>query len=239
MSFTSLPTGKLYTKLEKKKPKNVPAGCVGRFYRNLANNDDTFLGSDFYGRTANHADTLSEDVQKYILATGDFTKAMQTDIYHYVTKDRLNNASFRQKLDPIGKNILRRQNPLKLVFEDISTFDAENPIVGFLLRELDAGKKDVTSDLINKGPGPPGLDFVLQNRLNKLKKAMKILTTAIIYHHHLYFYHHNHYLHIHHHHFIVHNDMFHHHNQLYLPPVVSTYRHYLHFHLQTIFLGLM
>ena len=58
-----------------------------------------------------------------------------------MTKDRINNASFRQKLDPISKNTLRRQNPLELVFEDISTFDAENPIVGSLLRELDIQKK--------------------------------------------------------------------------------------------------
>ena len=66
---------------------------------------------------------------------------MQSNINHYVTKDRINNASFQQKLDRISKNILRRQNPLELVFEDISTFDAENPIVGSLLRELDVGKK--------------------------------------------------------------------------------------------------
>ena len=81
------------------------------------------------------------DVQKYILATSDFSKSMQSNINHYVTKDRINNASFQQKLDRISKNILRRQNPLELVFEDISTFDAENPIVGSLLRELDVGKK--------------------------------------------------------------------------------------------------
>ena len=56
----------------------------------------------------------------------------------------------RQKLDPISKNILRRQNPLELVFEDISTSDAENPIIGSWLRELDVGKKDVASDLIKK-----------------------------------------------------------------------------------------
>ena len=66
---------------------------------------------------------------------------MQTDINNYVMRDRINNASFKQKLDPISKNILRSQNPLELVFEDISTFDAENPIVGFLLRELDLKKR--------------------------------------------------------------------------------------------------
>ena len=58
---------------------------------------------------------------------------MQTDIDHYVTRDCINNASFRQKLDSISKNILRRQNPLELAFQDISTFDAKNPIVGSLL----------------------------------------------------------------------------------------------------------
>ena len=58
-----------------------------------------------------------------------------------MTRDRINNGSFRQKLNPISKNILRRQNPLELVFEDISTFNAENPIVGSLLRELDVGER--------------------------------------------------------------------------------------------------
>ena len=58
-----------------------------------------------------------------------------------ITCQGINNASFRQILDPIKRNILRRQNPLELIFEDISTFDAENPIVGSLLRELDSGKR--------------------------------------------------------------------------------------------------
>ena len=129
MDFISLPTGTLYKKSDKKKLRNFPAGYVGKFYRNLANNVDNFLGSEFHGRIANAAEISSDDVQKYILATSNFAKGMQADINHYVTKDRINNASFRQKLDPISKNILRRQNPLELVFEDISTFDAENPML--------------------------------------------------------------------------------------------------------------
>ena len=58
----------------------------------------------------------------------DIAKGMQTDINNYATRDRTNNASFSQKLDPIKNNILIRQNPLELVFEDISTFSAKNPI---------------------------------------------------------------------------------------------------------------
>ena len=96
--------------------------------------------SDFYSRITADADIPREDIQKYILATSDFAESIQTVINHYVTRDRINDASFRQRLDPISKNILRRQNSLKLVFEDISTFDAENPIVGSLLREIDIKK---------------------------------------------------------------------------------------------------
>ena len=84
------------------------------------------MGSDFYGRIAHDSNTPPEDVKKYIFATSDFAKNIHTDINHYVTRDRINNASFLQKLDPIGKNILGRQKPLEFVFEDISTFDAEN-----------------------------------------------------------------------------------------------------------------
>ena len=86
-----------------------------------------------------------------------------------MTRDRINNASFRQKLDPISKNILRRQNPLESVFEDISTFDAENPIVRSLLRELDLKKKGNDSDIIKNLPSQSGKNFEIQKRLDRLK----------------------------------------------------------------------
>ena len=138
------------------------AGDVESFYRNSANNVDNFIGSNFYGKIVNDSNIPANDVQKYILATSDFSKGMQSNINHYVTKDRINNASFQQKLDRISKNILRRQNPFELVFEDISTFDAENPIVGSLLRELDVGKV-LASDLIKQVPGPPDQDFAIRD----------------------------------------------------------------------------
>ena len=54
MSFYSLPTSKLYIKKEKRKLKNFPAGYIGRFYRNLADNVKNFLGSDFSGQIASN-----------------------------------------------------------------------------------------------------------------------------------------------------------------------------------------
>ena len=137
-------------------------------YRNLADNVDTI--SDFFAQISNDANIPREDVQKYHLATSDFAKSIQTDINHYVIRDRINNASFRQKLDPVSKNILRRQNPLELVFEDISTFDAENPIVGSLLREIDIKKKQSGSDFIKSLPNHPGKEFEIKKRLEKLRE---------------------------------------------------------------------
>ena len=130
--FYLLPTIKLYKKNETRQLKNFPAGYVGNFYMNLAHNIDDI--SDFFSRITADADISREDVQKYILATSDFAKGIQTDINHYVTRDRINNASFRQRLDPISKNILRRQNPLELVFEDISTY-------GFNSRKLESNRR--------------------------------------------------------------------------------------------------
>ena len=146
--FYLLATNKLYQKEKTKRLNNFPAGYIGSFYGNLADKVDDFIGSDFYSRIAVDSDIPKENVQKYILAMSDFAKSIQTDINHYVTRDRINDASFRQKLDPINKNILRRQNLLELVFEDISTFDAEDPVVGTLLREIDLNKKQTHSDFV-------------------------------------------------------------------------------------------
>ena len=159
--FYLLPTNKLSKKENTRQLKNFPAGYVGSFYRNLADNVEN--SSDFYSRITANADIPREDVQKYILATSDFAKSIQTDINHYVTRDRINDASFRQRLDPISKNILRRQNPLELVFEDISTFDAKNPIVGSLLREIDIKKTSQIAILLNR------CQAILEKNL-KLKK---------------------------------------------------------------------
>ena len=48
------------------------------------------------------------------------------------------------------------KNPLEVVFEDISTFNGENPIVGSLLTELDVKKKVLASDLIKDVPNALG-----------------------------------------------------------------------------------
>ena len=148
--------------------KNFPAEYVGNFYRNLADRVHN-VQSNFLCAISNDTSIPKDDVQKYLLATLDFAKSMQTDINHYVTRDKINNASIRQKLDPISKNIIRRQNPLELVFEDISTFDSENPIVASLLREINLRKKQSDSDFIKSLQSQPGKEFEIKKGLDKLR----------------------------------------------------------------------
>ena len=109
--FYLLPTNKLYKKENTKRLKNFPAGYVGNFYRNLADRVDN-VHSNFLSAISNDTSIPKDDVQKYLLVTSDFAKSIQTDINHYVTRDRINDASFRQKLDPVSQNIIRRQNSL-------------------------------------------------------------------------------------------------------------------------------
>lgn len=143
---------------------------MGRFYWNLAQNVNSVVGPELYGRIAADTTIPPEYVQKYLLAASDFGKGMQDDINLYVTRDKLNNASFRQKLDPIAKNVFRRQNPLKLVFKDISTFDAQNPVVGLLLKELNLGKKGHRKYTDKKAPST--VDVEIQSRHNALKNNL-------------------------------------------------------------------
>ena len=198
---------------------------MGRFYRNLTQNVDSAVGVEFYARIATDTNIPTEDVQKYLLATNDFGKGMQDDINLFVTCDRLNNANFRQKLDLIENNIFRRQNPLELVFKDISTFDAQNQIVGLLLKELDLGEKDVASTLIKKTPST--VDVEIQSRLIALKNNPTFFNSnnnnnknlpppspfqPPSFNHHHFFNHHNH-LHLEHH--LQHLHSFNRHPHLY------------------------
>ena len=123
---------------------------------------DTYFQPDILSKAP------SEDVKNYLLATSNFGKGMQDDINMYVTRDRLNNTSFRQKSNPIAKNIFRKQNPIELDFKDISTFHTQNPITGTLLREIGVGTKEINSKLLKKAPNVT--DVLLKARLDALRR---------------------------------------------------------------------
>ena len=88
-----------------------------------------------------------------------------------MTRGRHNQESFHRKLDPIEKSVWRTENPLTLLFKDIGNFDAQNPIIGSLPREIDLGKNKTNSQLIASQllKVPNVNDTVLLKRFKKLK----------------------------------------------------------------------
>ena len=112
---------------------------------------------------------LTDDIKYFLLGTSDYARVIKSDIDLYVIRGRDNQASFRRKLDPIEKSIWRTENPLALLFKDVANFDAQNPVIGSLLREIDLGKNKTKSSLISTAPNIN--DTILLHRFKKLKET--------------------------------------------------------------------
>ena len=82
---------------------------------------------------------MSEDEKKFLLATSNFGEEIQGELDLYVTNNRLNEAGFRRRLEPISKNI-RNKNPIKLLLKNVKHFDGQNPVICSLIKEFDIGK---------------------------------------------------------------------------------------------------
>ena len=93
---------------------------------------------------------MSEDVKTFLLATSNFGEQIQGELDLYVTSTRLNEASFRRRLDLISKNIIRNKNSIELLLKDVNHFDAQNPVIGCLIKKFDVGKKKDLSNFLDK-----------------------------------------------------------------------------------------
>ena len=99
--FISLPGNRIHKKVKKR--LNLPSNFVESFYKDWHDRIDFSQETDFQQQLVN--EPLSEDVRNFILATSDFGEEMQGEQDLYVTINRLNEASFRRRLEPISKNI--------------------------------------------------------------------------------------------------------------------------------------
>ena len=136
--FISLPRNRIHEKEETKK-LNLSSSFIESFYKDFLDGIDFSQDNDFQQQLVNNP--LSKDVKKFLLATNDFGEEIQGELDLYITNNRLNEASFRRRFDPISKNIIRNKNPIELLFKDVKHFDAQNPVIGSLIKEVDVGKK--------------------------------------------------------------------------------------------------
>ena len=56
------------------------------------------------------------------------------------THAKLNDTIIRLALDTIEKHILANPNPIQVTFKDIKKFDAQNPIIGKVLTQIETSK---------------------------------------------------------------------------------------------------
>lgn len=138
--FISLPGNRIHKKSETKR-LNLPSNFVESFYKDWLDRIDFSQETNFQQQFVN--EPLSEDVRNFILATSDFGEEMQGEQDLYVTIKRLNEASFKRRLEPISKNILRNKSPIGLSFKDVKHFDVQNSVIGSLLKEVGIGENNI------------------------------------------------------------------------------------------------
>ena len=75
-------------------------------------------------------------LQKYLLATGLLKDGIQNSL------DMIVNAGIRRALDSKYLTIMKKPNPIDVVFKDKAKFDTENLVIGKLLSQIQTDKND-------------------------------------------------------------------------------------------------
>ena len=104
----------------------------------------------------------SKTLQKYLLATGILEDGIQDSLDMITTDGDFNNAGIHRVLNLKEPNLMKKTNPVELVFKDKAKFDTQNPVISELLKQTQKDK-----DILNKFPLIK--DVENNERLNKVK----------------------------------------------------------------------
>ena len=83
-------------------------------------------------------DNLS--LQKYLLATGLLKDSIQDSLDMIVTYGKFNDASVRRALNTKYLPVMKKSNPIDLVFKDKTKCDMQNLLIGTLLTQIHSEK---------------------------------------------------------------------------------------------------
>ena len=114
----------------------------------------------------------SEDLQSYLFATEDLNRTIEESLQLAIGHGKINDASqVRHEFDRNSKDykyFQKNDNPLDVVFREKAKFDAQNPIIGSLLEEINKGKitEDGRIKAVKSAPNTKDLD--LQDRFNEI-----------------------------------------------------------------------
>ena len=115
-------------------------------------------------------DNLS--LQQYLLATDLLKDSIQDSFDMIVTNGKFNNASDRRRLDTKYTSVMKKSNPIDVVFKD--KFHTQNPITGMLLTKIQSGKiktEKAIEKLLKEAPSVK--DLQIAEQLERLKQYKK------------------------------------------------------------------
>ena len=87
-------------------------------------------------------------LQKFLLATDLLQDSIQENLDMIVTDGGFNNASIRRALDTKFPSIMKKPNPIEVMFKDKSKFDVQKPVFGSLITQVVDKKKRSLERLI-------------------------------------------------------------------------------------------
>ena len=87
-----------------------------------------------------------------------------------VADGRFNEASIRKVLDTKYPSIMKKSNPIDVVFKDNAKFDVQNRVIGTLLAQVNNEDKKKEKAFLNQLSGAPSItDLNIGKRLQELK----------------------------------------------------------------------
>ena len=102
------------------------------------------------------------------MATGLLQDSIQQSLDMVVTDGFFNNAAVRRELDQKYPTLMKKPNPVNVIFKDKVHFDVQNPIIALLAAQVSNNEKAIFEQ-IKKAPSTK--DVTISERLEKLKKS--------------------------------------------------------------------
>ena len=94
---------------------------------------------------------------------------IQENLNMIVTDGSFNNASIRRTLDTKYPSVMKKSNPIHVVFKDKALFDMQNPIVGSLIAQVQENKAREREYMKQLSTAPSITDINIGNRLKELR----------------------------------------------------------------------
>ena len=109
------------------------------------------------------------ELQKYLLATGLLQDSIEQSLDMIVTDGVFNDAEARRELDLKYPIIMKKRNPIDVVFKDKAKFDVQNPIIGSLVAQVQENKANEKVILNELNVAPSTKNIEPAERLAKLR----------------------------------------------------------------------